>query len=157
MYLPQAWSDDPVRRDKTGVPADVGFATKPVIALGQIRDALAVGIPPGTVLADAGYGVDTAFRAGIPALGLPYVVGIQSTATLWPEGTEPLPPKPWSGRGRPPALIRRDPEHKPIAAKALALSLPKRAWHRVTWREGTNTKLTSRFAAARLRAGTPRL
>ncbi len=29
--------------------------------------------------------------------------------------------------------------------------MPKPAWHRVTWRQGTNTKLTSRFAALRVR------
>lgn len=44
------------------------------------------GIPPGVVLADVGYGVDTGFRDGITALGLTYVVGIQSSASLWPPG-----------------------------------------------------------------------
>jgi SRSO17 transposase len=33
----------------------------------------------------------------------------------------------------------------------MALGLPKRAWRRVTWRERTNAKLTSRFAAVRVR------
>ena len=33
----------------------------------------------------------------------------------------------------------------------LALSLKKKAWHSLTWREGSNTPLTSRFAAVRLR------
>jgi hypothetical protein len=34
----------------------------------------------------------------------------------------------------------------------LALSLPKRAWRTVAWREGTNAKLRSRFARVRVRA-----
>jgi SRSO17 transposase len=38
-----------------------------------------------------------------------------------------------------------------VAAKDLALGLPGKAWRRVTWREGTNTKLASRFAAVRIR------
>jgi SRSO17 transposase len=38
------------------------------------------------VLADAGYGVDTAFRDGITEFGLAYVVGIQSSTSLWPPG-----------------------------------------------------------------------
>lgn len=59
-----------------------------------------------TVLADAGYGIDTALRDGITSLGLTYVVAIQSHTSLWPPGTEPLPPKPWSSRGRPPSLVR---------------------------------------------------
>ena len=33
----------------------------------------------------------------------------------------------------------------------LALGLPKKAWRRITWREGTNAKLAARFAAVRVR------
>lgn len=151
LYLPQPWADDLARRVKAGVPDDVTFQTKPQIALAQIRAAIEAGMPTATVLADAGYGVDTAFRDGITQLGLAYVVGIQTSTSLWPPGAEPLPPKPWSGRGRPASLIRRDPEHAPVPAKALAMSLPKRAWRRVTWREGSNTTLAGRFAAVRVR------
>ncbi len=82
LYLPQAWAGDAARRAKAGVPEDLRFATKPQIALEQVRAAQADGIPPGVVLADAGYGVDTDFRDGITALGLTYVVGIQSSASL---------------------------------------------------------------------------
>lgn len=151
LYLPQAWAEDPARRSRAGVPDDVAFQTKPQIALAQISAALAAGVPPAPVLADAGYGVDTAFRDGITALGLDYAVGIHSHTSLWPPGTEPLPAKPWSGRGRPPSLIRRDTEHAPVPAKNLAMSLPKSAWRRVTWREGSNAMLAGRFAAVRVR------
>ena len=34
----------------------------------------------------------------------------------------------------------------------MATTLPKRAWRRVTWREGSNAPLASRFAAVRVRA-----
>jgi SRSO17 transposase len=151
LYLPQPWADDALRRAKAGVPDDVAFQTKPQIALEQIRAAVTAGVPPGPVLADAGYGVDTAFRDGITELGLAYAVGVQSHTSFWPPGTEPLPPKPWSGRGRPPSLIRRRDGHAPVSAKDLATSLPKHAWHRVAWREGSNAKLASRFAAVRVR------
>jgi SRSO17 transposase len=151
LYLPRPWADDPVRRARTGVPDEVTFQTKPEIALSQIRAALEVGVPPATVLADAGYGIDTEFRDGISALGLSYVVGVQSTTSLWPSGVMPLSPKKWSGNGRPPSLIRRDDKRKPVSAKQLAIGLPTRAWRRVTWREGSNATLTSRFAAVRIR------
>jgi SRSO17 transposase len=153
LYLPEVWATDAVRRRKAGVPEDIVFQTKPGIALEQIRDALEAAVPPAVVLTDAGYGVDTDFRDGVTALGLSYVVGIQSSTSLWAPGTRPLPPKRWRGIGRPPALIRRDAEHKPVSAKQMALALSKRAWRRVSWREGTNTKLTSRFAAVRVRPG----
>ena len=151
LYLPEAWANDTARRSKAGVPEDVVFRSKPEIALDQIRSALSAGVPRGVVLADAGYGVDTAFRTGLAEMGLPYIVGIQSSTSLWPPGTTPLPPKAWSGRGRPPSLMHRNPEHNPVSAKELAQTLPASAWHIVTWREGTNASLTSRFAAVRVR------
>ncbi len=103
------------------------------------------------MLADAGYGVDGAFRSGVTANGLTYVVGVQSTLSVWRPDAEPLPPKPWSGRGRPPSRIRRDGEHAPVSAKKLAMGLPEEAWRIAPWREGSNETLSSRFAALRIR------
>ena len=151
LYLPEIWAEDRERRAKAGVPEAVVFQTKPEIALDQIRSALAAGVSRGVVLADAGYGVDTAFRTALTALGLLYIVGIQSSTTLWPPGTAPLPPKLWSGRGRPPTRVRRDPDHQPLSALDLAKRRPAQAWQAVTWREGTNAPLASRFAAVRVR------
>jgi SRSO17 transposase len=151
LYLPHEWADDPNRRAEAGVPDNAVFQTKPQMALDQLRAAMAAGIDAEVALLDAGYGNDTDLRDGITEMGLPYVVGIQSSTSLWPPGVEPLPAKQWSGRGRPTSSIRRDSQHQPISAKQLALGLPKQAWRRVTWREGTNTKLVSRFAAVRVR------
>jgi SRSO17 transposase len=102
LYLPETWANDAARRKKTHVPKDVRFKTKPQIALDQIRAAHAAGVAPGIVLADAGYGANSDFRAGVSALNLPYVAGIQSTPSVWPPGQAPLPPKRWSGRGQRP-------------------------------------------------------
>jgi len=151
LYLPEVWAQDPERRAKAGVPDEVAFRTKPEIALDEIRATLQAGVSPGVVLADAGYGVDTAFRTALTGIGLSYILGIQSSTTLWPPGAAPLPPKPWSGKGRPPTRIRRDPHHAPLSARDLAKTLPDEAWTIVTWREGTNAPLASRFAAVRVR------
>jgi SRSO17 transposase len=151
LYLPEAWAADPARRATAGVPEEVEVRTKPAIALEQIGRALADGVPPGVVVTDAGYGNDTDFRAGVTALGLAYVAGILGTTGLWPPGAGPLPAAPWSGRGRPPKRLRRDPEHQPLAAETLAAGLPAGAWRTVTWREGTAGPLSSRFAAVRVR------
>ena len=109
------------------------------------------GVARGVVLTDAGYGCDGAFRAGVATLGLPYAVGVQSTLSVWPPGEEPLPPKPWSGRGRKPSRLRHDADHRPVSAKELAVRLPAEAWKDVEWREGSNQPLSSRFAAVRVR------
>ena len=151
LYLPKDWAADPERRKTAGVPADIAFATKPEIALAQMRRAIASGVQRGVVLADAGYGDETAFRDGITDLGMLYAVGIRPATTVWAPGTAPLPPKPWVGRGIRPTRLRREPGHEPVAVKALAMALPPGAYGSVTWREGTNSNLTSRFAALRVR------
>jgi SRSO17 transposase len=151
LYLPEDWAADKARRQQAGVPEDVRFATKTQIALAQLRTLLAEGAPRHCVLADAAYGVDTAFRQALSDMGLLYAVGVTSTVVVWPPGVEPLPPKPYSGTGRPPVMPRRTAGRQPLSVKALALSLPAQAFHTISWREGTNEPLSGRFAALRVR------
>src|ERR1019366_2133634 len=56
-------------------------------------------------------------RANITTLGLSYVAGIMPNTTVWALGTGPLPPKKWSGRGRPPS---RDPRSANMVARSPA-------------------------------------
>ncbi|MHC2338104.1 MULTISPECIES: IS701 family transposase [unclassified Bradyrhizobium] len=151
LSLPKEWTADRDRRRKVGIPAEVG-QTKPEIALEQLRWACASGLPRGVVLMDAGYGNNSDLRTEITALGLTYVAVLLSSTTVWAPGTGPLPPKPWSGRGRPPKLMRRNRQHQPTTVNSLAIGLPGQAWRTITWRQGTNEKLTSRFARVRVRA-----
>lgn len=151
LYLPQEWADDRARCRKAGVPSDVTFATKNAIALAQVKAALKAGVTPGVVLADAAYGDSAAFRDPLTEWGLTYAVGTRATTSVWPPGVEPLPPVPTLGRGRPSKNLRRAPGHQPVSVKELATSLPDSAYQIVSWREGTNDALTSRFAAVRVR------
>jgi SRSO17 transposase len=151
LYLPKDWAADPVRRTIAGVPDDIRFQTKPEIAVQQMHQALAAGVPPGVALADPAYGNDSNFRAGITGLGLPYAVGIMPSTAVWRPGGAPLPPAPYSGRGRPAKRLRRDATHQPVSVKTLALELPADVWQQITWRDGSNTPLTSRFARLRVR------
>src|SRR6201988_4642458 len=151
LFLPEAWANDPLRRAKAGVPAAVAFASKTAIALGQLHQALGDGVPVGIVLGDPAYGDETAFRVGVADLSLRYMLGVRSGTSVWPPGHGPLPPPPWSGRGRPAIRLRRDAAHQPVTLKTLAMHLPTRAWRSVTWRAGTQGELASRFAAVRVR------
>ena len=151
LYLPQEWADDTERRERTEVPEEVEFQTKPEIALDQIRAAAAKNLDRGVVLADAAYGINTEFREGLSKLKLQYVVGVQSSLTVWEPGKQPLPPKPRGRTGRPPQLLQRSANHQPVSVKQLAMNLPSGAFREVTWREGTERKLRSRFAAVRVR------
>jgi SRSO17 transposase len=150
LYLPKDWAEDRKRRDKADVPKDVEFETKPDIALKQIQAAVQQGVPAGPVLADAAYGSDSRLRKGITELGLEYVVGVQSSMSVWKPGEAPLANKRAKKYG-PDPLKGRSKEHHPVSTKDVALSLPASAWKMVTWREGSQKNLRSRFAAVRLR------
>jgi SRSO17 transposase len=152
LYLPKVWASDAARRAQAGVPEGIEFATKPAIALAQIQTLMAQGAPKHAVLADAGYAVDGQFRQGLTDLGLHYVVGITSTVTVWSPTRQPLPPKPYRGRGTKPKLLRVGdvPPHCPQTVKELAFELPAEQWQDITWREGTNQTLSSRFARVRV-------
>jgi SRSO17 transposase len=151
LYLPKEWAEDAERRKKAEVPEEIEFQTKPEIALDQIRAAVEANVSRGVVLADAAYGINTEFRDALTQLQLQYVVGVQSSLTVWEPGKQPLPAKPRGKMGRPPRLLQRSAEHQPIAVKKLATSLSSRTFKEVTWREGTGRKLRSRFAALRIR------
>jgi SRSO17 transposase len=152
LYLPEVWCQDAERCRQAGVPKEAAFQTKPEIALEQIRQAMEQGVPVGVVLADAGYGKGTQFRTELTQLGLEYAVGIESNATVWEPGQQPLPaPTQKSGRGAPPKRLKRDADHQPISVKKLALGLPSSAWKEIGWRQGSEKTLRSRFAAVRVR------
>lgn len=151
LYLPEVWANDAERRKKAGVPEEIAFQTKPRMALAQIQRARERGVPTGVVLADAGYGNDSQFRAQLTDWKLSYVAGIQSTVTVWKPGEQPaLAPK-GKGMGRPPKLLQRDTKHQPVTVKQLALSLPPEAFRTICWRAGVKDDLKSRFAALRVR------
>lgn len=152
LYLPKEWAEDAERRKTTEVPEEIEFETKPQIALSQIRAAVAADMDRGVILADAAYGINTDFRDGLSELGLQYVVGVQSSMTVWEPGQQPLPAKSRKKMGRPPRLLQRSTDHRPVSVKQLAISLPSSAFREIAWREGTDRKLQSRFAAVRVRA-----
>jgi SRSO17 transposase len=151
LYLPESWAEDRKRRAEAGVPRHVTFLKKWEIVLEEIDALLEEDLPPAPVVADSGYGDVTAFRDGLTQRGFSYAVGIKGETTVWPPGQEPLPPRGYGGRGRPPTRVRRSTHHKPVPAKELAGMVPKKAWRGVKWREGTKGTLTSRFAAVRVR------
>ena len=123
LYLPQDWIDDAARRAKAGVPEEIGFKTKPQIALEQIRWACEAGLPRGVVLMDAGYGVDATLRIAIGDLDLAYVAGVLPKTLAWKPGKRPQP-----GEGAPRKGRRGNSDI--VSLKEIALGLPARAWAR---------------------------
>lgn len=131
LYLPKSWAEDAERREKAGVPEDIEFLTKPQICIEQIRAAVARGVEPGIVCADAGYGYDSVFRDSLEELGLEYAVGIQP-ATRVARSSDVLT--------------------EALTVEELADSLDRRSFTHVKWRSGTNAALHAWFARVRVRA-----
>src|SRR6267378_1675430 len=140
LYLPKDWAEDQVRRHKSGVPEEIGFKTKPQIALEHIRWACEMDLPGDLVLLDAGYGHDAKLRTGSTELGKVYVAGIQSQTLVWAPGTR--------HSGAPKKGRRNAPNA--VSVKDVALGLRAKAWRTIAWREGTDELLSSRFARLRV-------
>jgi len=144
LYLPREWAEDPARRHKARVPDETEFKTKHQIALEQIRAAREASVPSGVVLIDSGYGASTELRNGISLLALTYVAGILPQTKVWA-----------TIRKRPKAPgHRKTRKAKPqrISVKELATRLPRSAWKKISWREGSADWLCSRFARVRVSA-----
>ncbi len=152
LYLPQEWADDRKRCERAGVPQGTGFQTKGELAWSQIEAALAAGIPRGPVLMDAGYGDEAALRDRMTAASLTYAVGIRPLTAVWWDDHQPAAAPVNQNRGRPRTRVRRDAAHQPIGVRELAQALPARCYRTITWRDGTNAPLSSRFARVRVRA-----
>jgi SRSO17 transposase len=135
LYLPESWTSTPARRREARIPEEVTFKTKPEMALEMIQRAVDQGVPRGVLLADSAYGTSFEFREQIRALGLDYAVGVNPTTAVW------LIDQPWS----------RDAA---IGVRDLALTLhdrrDRRGFRRCTWREGTRSALSAKFAMLRV-------
>ncbi|MVN88244.1 IS701 family transposase [Deinococcus sp. HMF7620] len=145
LFLPSEWSSDQARCLRAGVPAEhLPQSTKWEIALREIDDLTGT-IQYGMVLADAGYGVNAAFRRGLTARGLRWSVGTIKTQRVYPAHVR-LIPIPKHFRGRPPRHPTPSEETESIESV-----LSQEAWRRVMWRHGTKGPLIGTFAATYVR------
>jgi len=133
LFLPESWMQDPERRRKAKIPEEETFKTKHDLALEMIEQAARDEIPGKIILADSFYGHSRPFRETVHLLGFDYGMAIYSNDKMW-------------------VLDRR--EHRrgePRTAKEIALGLGEKGFRRCTWRHGTKSKLSSRFALLRVK------
>jgi SRSO17 transposase len=89
LFLPKSWNPNPdddgisVRRKRAQVPDDVVHEPKTVMAMRQLRRAVANGMPGRYVTADELYGRASWWRREIDNLGLIYVVEIPRDTRGW--------------------------------------------------------------------------
>jgi SRSO17 transposase len=138
LYLPEAWTKDAERCRQAGVPASVGFATKPQIARQLMAEALAEGVPPGPLLGDSVYGADPQLRRWLRAQGLEYFLQAEEPWLAWLK-----PPRLTRGR-KLWSVAAGQPKGSPL--RALAEGLWAGQWHRRAWRAADGQKHVTRLA-----------
>jgi SRSO17 transposase len=82
LYLPARWTDDPARCRAAGIPAEVGFATKPEQAVELLGEAIEAGVPFGWVAMDGGYGQYATVRHWCRDRSLRYVLAVPRDLAL---------------------------------------------------------------------------
>ncbi|HUY45016.1 MAG TPA: IS701 family transposase [Streptosporangiaceae bacterium] len=73
VYMPERWARDLPRRRAAGIPGDLEFATKPQLAIGQVRRLTAAGLPARWAAFDEVYGRSEDMRKACAKAGLAYV------------------------------------------------------------------------------------
>jgi SRSO17 transposase len=77
LYLPaRTWCANGDRCAAAGIPDDVEFATKPALAAEMVYAALDATVPAAWATADEVHGANIAFRAGLRARGVGYVLAV---------------------------------------------------------------------------------
>jgi len=128
LYLPQEWTDAPARLRRARVPTDVLFQTKPQIALALLDQARAWGVPHRCVVADADYGDNPNFLAGLETRNERYVVAVRSDFQVRPQC------------GDAPQAQRVD---------QVLSAVPRRQWRTIRWQHGGKGWLRKKFVAVR--------
>lgn len=146
LYLPAEWINNPIRREKAGIPKEVTFKTKTNLALELLDEVKAWGLQDRVVLADSAYGDAYEFREGLRSRQLNYVVQVSGDLTGWTEDPHPseLPVKRGGKIPRKRLYAKELPPTRSLYE--IAKALPSQSWKKITWREGIKGPLCSRFA-----------
>src|ERR1700730_2360291 len=83
LYLPKEWADDRVRREEAKIPAEIVFATKPVLARQMIERAVAHHLPFKWVTGDSIYGSDRSLRLWLEENRYWFVLAVSKAEPLW--------------------------------------------------------------------------
>lgn len=125
LYLPQAWTQDAVRRAAAGIPPEVLFATKGDLAQVMLARAFAAEVPAAWVTGDEIYGNDGDLRRWLEAEHRPYVLAVARSHPVWQAGVQ-------------------------VRVDALLDAIPEGGWQRIAVGAGSKGPRDYDWACARL-------
>jgi SRSO17 transposase len=149
LYLPEAWLT-PEARQRAQIPLAIRFQEKWRHALTLLRQIRASGFHVTAVVGDAEFGDNATLRRALHRWKLPYALGVSSTLTVFRGTPQVAVPPRKPGRGHTPTRLQLVDEARAEAVGTIAAHVARRAWHRVTWRNGKNRPWVAHFAAMRV-------
>jgi SRSO17 transposase len=140
------------RRNRCGIPQEEGHRPKWTLAVEMLDELARHGLRPPVLVADAGYGDNSQFRAALDERDVAYSVQLKGEALAHTSEAVPLA-REWSGTGRcgrPPAgtPVYTD---EPVSLARHVAATGRQAALTITWREGSKGSLTSQFVFLRVR------
>jgi SRSO17 transposase len=145
LYLPKAWTQDPARLDKAGVPHDRrGYRSRHQLALDMLQERGAL-LPHGWLAGDDEMGRPYWFRRRLAHLGERYLLAVPGNTLM--RDLETAPPES-SSRGRRPTRPWQRIEQ-------WSASLAQDAWTTIDVRDGAKGPLVVDIVKRRVAARTP--
>jgi SRSO17 transposase len=145
LYLPKDWAKDRARRRKCGVPDEVRFQTRHVLALEMLAEHR-THLPHAWIAGDDEMGRSSAFRRDLRDLGERYLLAVPSNTLVRDLA---VPPPAYPGRGAPwrVPFVRADRWRE---------ALPEDAWTTIDVRDGARGPLVVEGVKTPVQAKTDR-
>ena len=133
LYLPEKWTSDKKRREKCGVPGNIGFQTKAQLGLELIHRAQERGIPFAWIGMDSHYGQQEWLLSALETQDSLYIADIPCDTRAWLELPTTRIPARKGSRGRKPTKLKADSQ--PTEVRQIASTLEQSQWTRMYIRD----------------------
>ena len=149
LFLTEEWIADRQRRQKTHIPREVRFQTKPQIAAEMIRRTLVAGkVRFDWVIADELYGDSGEFMDALDAMHQRYLLEVKKNTLVWTVDPATLPGKTPGPKKRQKLGSYR--YHEVRSVQEIVADLPPKTWQPLKLREGAKGPLVFEFAVLRV-------
>jgi SRSO17 transposase len=151
LYLPVDWAEDPVRRERCGVPAWVTFKTKAELALEMLSRAKERGVPFAWLGMDCFYGQQPWLLDRLDRDGDIYIADVPNDTRVWRNCPTVEVPERKGKRGPHPRrerIVEGEPE--PIEVRKIAEEIPEEEKERVFLRDTERKELWCNMVCLRV-------